>query len=73
MNEPVFLLGVAGFLITWTGTIVACLMWLNRQFIVLKEAIDSRLSISSYEARHDTLSDRVRSLELWAAKRNGRS
>ena len=70
MTEPIIILGVAGFMVTWTGSIVAVLLWLNRQFGSLKEAIDSRLSISSYQSRHDELSNRVRALELWAAKKN---
>ena len=68
MNEPIIILSIAGFLVTWTGSIVAVLLWLNRQFSVLKDAVDSRLSISSYVARHDALSTRVRNMELWVAR-----
>ena len=64
-------LEIVSAVIAWTGTVVGCLMWLNRQFGLLKDQIDTRLPYATYEERHDLLAERVRQLELWRAAKNG--
>ena len=71
MPDALTLIAAGGLLITWTGTIIGVLAWLNRQFTVLREMVDRRVSYDIYEDRHNDLSQRLRKLELWAAKKNG--
>ena len=71
MPDALTLIAAGGLLITWTGTIIGVLAWLNRQFTVLREMVDRRVSYDIYEDRHNDLSERLRKLELWAAKKNG--
>ena len=71
MPDALTVIAAGGLLITWTGTIIGVLAWLNRQFTVLREMVDRRVSYDIYEDRHNDLSERLRRLELWAAKKNG--
>ena len=71
MPDALTVIAAGGLLITWTGTIIGILAWLNRQFTVLREMVDRRVSYDIYEDRHNDLSERLRKLELWAAKKNG--
>lgn len=71
MNDPLIMLGVLGFFLTWTATVITVLVWLNRQFALLREALSSRVPFDIYDRKHESLNERIRTLELWKATKNG--
>lgn len=56
--------GTIGLAILWTSSIIGAMMWLNTR-------LNSLLTRRDYHVAHKELEERVRLLELWAARQNG--
>lgn len=69
-DASIFIAGIS-LLILWTGTVASCLVWLQHKFEAVLALINSRVSTEDYNSKHESLSERVRELELWRAAKNG--
>jgi len=64
MNDVQTLIAIIGLIIAWTIAVLAALIWLTRQFSIIKEDLARFLTIKEYDDKHRFLEARLRDVEL---------
>lgn len=60
-------------IIAWTGIGITVITISIGSTVFLLRQIDKRVPFAYYDRKHSELEDRIRKMEIWAAKKNGPS
>ena len=71
MSNGLLLVATVTLFLTWNGLLVGVILWLNKKFADLHDAIDTRLSVDDYRRERNIGLTRIGRLEWWALRLGG--